>query len=122
MMNSCDALLVERINKKFEDLDLYKQGGVTYIKIVLKEMFTISNIVDTILRGFFEAFFKDGIGKVPNEDVCVIMEQIVAITEPLDKVFALPTECTVQTLEGFTRCSVLTFIETFCHLLVGEHL
>jgi hypothetical protein len=31
MMNSCDALLVKRINKKFKDLDLYKQDGVTYI-------------------------------------------------------------------------------------------
>ena len=45
MMNSCDVLLVDRIDKKFNELDLYEQGGVTYIKIVLDEMFTISNIV-----------------------------------------------------------------------------
>jgi len=35
MMNSCD------------ELDLYEQGGVTYIKIALDEMFTISNTVVT---------------------------------------------------------------------------
>ncbi len=40
MMNSCDVLLVDRINKKFDELDLYEQGGVTYIKIALDEMFT----------------------------------------------------------------------------------
>ena len=56
MMNSCDVLLVDRIDKKFDELDLYEQGGVTYIKIALDEMFTISNTVVTTLQGFFEAF------------------------------------------------------------------
>jgi hypothetical protein len=28
-INSCDAFLVERIDKKLEDLSLYEQGGVT---------------------------------------------------------------------------------------------
>jgi hypothetical protein len=45
MINSCDALLIERIDEKFEDLSLYKQGGVTYIKLALDKMFTISNTV-----------------------------------------------------------------------------
>ncbi len=49
MMDSCDALLVERINKKFEDLSPFEQGGVTYIKLALDEMFTISNTVVTTL-------------------------------------------------------------------------
>jgi hypothetical protein len=85
-------------------------------------MFTISNTVVTTVQGYFEAFFKDGIGKVPNEDVRVITEQIVAVTEQLAKVSALPTECTVQILKVFTRCSVFTFKERCCHLLVGERL
>ncbi len=66
MMTSCDVLLVDRIDKKFNELDLYEQGGVTYIKISLDEMFTISNTVVTTLQGFFEASAKDGIAKVPN--------------------------------------------------------
>ncbi len=83
MMNSCDGLLVERIDKKFEDLDLYREGGITYIKIALDEMFTISNTntVVTTLQGFFEASSKDGIRKVPNKDARIVMEQIVAIAE-----------------------------------------
>jgi hypothetical protein len=93
MMNSCDALLVWGINKKFEDVDVYEQGGVTYIKIALGQMFTISNIVVKTLQIFFEAFSNDGIGKVPDEDVHVATEQIVAITEQLAKVSTLPTEC-----------------------------
>ena len=81
MMNSCDALLVERIDEKFEELALYEQGGVTYIKIALDEMFTISNTVVITLQGFFDAFSKAGIAKVSNEDVRLAMEQIVAIAE-----------------------------------------
>jgi hypothetical protein len=95
MMNSCDALLIEQINKKFKDLSLFEQGGVTYIKLALDKMFTISNTVVTTLQGFFENFAKDGIAKVPNEDVRVATEQLVAVAERLAKVAALPCECTV---------------------------
>jgi hypothetical protein len=100
MMNSCDGLLVKKTDKKFEDLDLYKQGGVTYIKIALDEIFT--NTFVTTLQGFFEAFSKDGIGKVLRKDVRVVTEQIVAVAEQLAKVSALLTECTVQILKGIT--------------------
>ncbi len=117
MINSCDALLVERIDKKFEDLSLYKQGGVTYIKLALDKMVTISNTVVATLQGFFENFAKDG---VPNEDVCVATEQIIAIARRLTKVSALPSEYTVQLLEGLTKFSVTVFRQTFSHLLVGE--
>ncbi len=36
VVNSCDALLIEKIDKKFEDLSLFEQGGVTYIKFALE--------------------------------------------------------------------------------------
>ncbi len=122
MMNSCDALLVEQIDKKFKDLSLFEQGGVTYIKLVLDKMFTISNTVVTTLQGFSENFAKDGIAKVPNEDVRVAMEQLVAVAERLVEVAALPCECTIQLLEGLTKCSVAVFRQTFIHLLVVERL
>jgi hypothetical protein len=108
-LDSSDGLLVTRIDKQFEDLSLYEQGGVTYIKIALDEMFTISNTVVTTLQGFLENFAKDGIAKVPNKDVCIATEQIVAVAERLAKVSALPCECTVQILEGLTKCSVTVF-------------
>jgi hypothetical protein len=120
MMNSCDVLLVDRIDKKFYELDLYKQGGGTYIKIALDEMFTISTTVVTTLPGFFEAFAKDGIAKVPNEDVRAATEQIIAVAERLTEVSALPSESTRHILEGFTWCSVILFRQTSAHLLVAE--
>ncbi len=122
MMNSCDVLLVDRIDKKFDELDLYDQSGVTYIKIALDEMFTISNTIVTTLQGFFEAFAKDGIAKVPNEDVRAATEQIIAVAERLAEVSALPSESICHILEGFTRCSVIVLRQTFAHLLVAERL
>jgi hypothetical protein len=120
MMNSCDALLVERIDKKFEDLPLYEQGGVKYIKLALDKMFTISNTGVATLQGFFENFAKDGTAKVPNEDDHVATEWIFAIAEQLAEVSALPSECNIQLLEGLTKCSITVFKQTFRHLLVGE--
>ena len=122
MTNSCDVLLVDRINKKFDEMDLYKQGGMTYLQIALDEMFTISNTVVATLQGFFETFAKEGIAKVPKEDVCSATKQIIAVTEQLAKVSALPSECTRHILKGFTRCSVNVFKQTFAHLLAAERL
>jgi len=122
MMNSCDVLLVDRIDEKFDELDLYEQGGVSYIMIALDEMFTISNSVVTTLQRFFEAFANDGIAKVPNEDVRAATEQIIAVAERLAKVSALPSESIRHILEWFTWCSVIVFRQTFAHLLVAEQL
>jgi len=79
-------------------------------------------LVVTTLQGFFEAFAKDGIAKVPNEDVRAATEQIIAVAERLAEVSALPSESTRHILEGFTRCSVIVFRQTFAHLLVAERL
>jgi hypothetical protein len=60
--------------------------------------------------------------KVPNEDARAAMEQIIAVAERLAEVSALPSESTRHILEGFTRCSVIFFRQTFAHLLVAERL
>jgi hypothetical protein len=45
MMNSCDVVLVKRIDKKVNEFNLYEQGGIIHLEIKLDEMFTISNTV-----------------------------------------------------------------------------
>jgi len=44
------------------------------------------------------------------------------VAEPLAEVSALPVECTLQILEGFTKCSVNIFRQTFGHLYVSPRL
>jgi hypothetical protein len=45
LTNSCDVNLVKRIEEKYDYLAEYEQGGITYLKIALDEMFTMSNMV-----------------------------------------------------------------------------
>jgi hypothetical protein len=50
LTNSCDINLEKRIDEKFDQLFEYEQGGIMYLKIVLDEMFTMSNMVVTCCR------------------------------------------------------------------------
>jgi hypothetical protein len=50
LTNSCDINLEKRIDEKFDQLYEYEQGGITYLKIALDEMFTMSNMVVTCCR------------------------------------------------------------------------
>ena len=43
----CDISLEKHIDAKFDQLYEYEQGGITYLKIVLDEMFIMSNMVVT---------------------------------------------------------------------------
>ncbi len=66
---SCDINLVKRIEEKFDGLAEYEQGGITYLNIALDEMFTMSNMVIMSLQKYLKQFAREGIAKVPNEDV-----------------------------------------------------
>ncbi len=74
LTNSCDVNLVNRIDKKFDCLAEYEQGGITCLKIAFDEMFTMSNMLIMLLQRYLKQFAQDGIAKVPNEDVCVCSE------------------------------------------------
>jgi hypothetical protein len=111
LTNSCDINLVKRLDEKFEQLFEYEQGGITYLKLALDEMFTMSNMVITSLQKFLKQFAQEGVAKVPNEDVRLCAEQIAAVCARLAEVDALPQEVPGYILEGFTRCSVVEFRE-----------
>lgn len=109
LTNSCDINLVKRIDEKYDCLAEYEQGGITFLKIALDEMFTMSNMVVMSLQKYLKQFAQEGIAKVPNEDVRVCAEQLNAVCARLAEVDALPQETTGFILEGFTRCSVVEF-------------
>jgi len=116
MMNSCDVILVDRIDKKFDDLDLYEQGGVTYIKIALDEIFTISNTVVTTLQGFFEAFAKDdGIAKVPNEESVLLRSRSLPSLKDWPKYLRSQVKVPVIFLKG-SLSALLSFSGRLLHI------
>jgi hypothetical protein len=69
LTNSCEINLAKRIDDKFDHLLEYEQGGITFLKIALDEMFTMSGMVVLSLQKYLKQFAQDGIAKVPNEDV-----------------------------------------------------
>jgi hypothetical protein len=79
LTNSCDINLVKRIDKKFDCLAEYEQGGITYLKIALDEMFTMSDMVIMLLQHYLKQFAQDRIAKLSNKDVCVCSEQLIAM-------------------------------------------
>jgi hypothetical protein len=86
LTNSCDINLVKRIEEKYDYLAEYEQGGITYLKMALDEMFTMSNMVIQLLQKYLKQFAQDGIAKVPNEDVRLCSEQINAVCARLAEV------------------------------------
>ena len=122
LTNSCDINLVKRIDEKFDRLFEYEQGGITYVKIALDEMFTMSGMVVLSLQKYLKQFAQDGVAKVPNEDVRICAEQIVAVSARLAEVDALPHESAGQILEGFTRCSVPDFRDMHKMLITAENI
>ena len=49
LTNSSKAELKQRVDEKFENIDPLKQGGITYLKFFLDEMFCVTNDVVTAL-------------------------------------------------------------------------
>jgi hypothetical protein len=69
---------VKCLDEKFDQLFEYEQRGITYLKIALDKMFTMSNIVITSLQKFLKQFAQEGVARVPNEDVGLCAKQIAA--------------------------------------------
>ncbi len=111
LTNSCDITLVKRIEEKYNQLFEYEQGGVTYLKIALDEMFTMSSMVIISLQKLLKQFAQEGVARVPNEDVQLCAKQIATVCAHLAKVDAVPQEVPGYILEGFTRCLVVGFKE-----------
>ncbi len=81
------------------------------MKIVLDEMFTMSNMVITLLQKFLKQFAQEGVVRVPNENVRLSANQIAVLCARLAEVDALPQEVPSYILEGFTQCLVVEFKE-----------
>ncbi len=94
LTKSCDVNTVKRIDEKYDSLLEYEQGGITFLKIALDKMFTMSNMVVMSLQKYLKQFTQEGIAKVPNEDVWICAEQLNAVCARLAEVDALPQETT----------------------------
>ena len=58
LVNSSEAALTQRVDEKYQALDYLKRGGITYLKLLLDEMFFMTNDVVSALQTFLKTFQK----------------------------------------------------------------
>ncbi len=69
--------------------------------------------VGPIGLSFIKDFGKNGLEKVPNENVCLITFQVDGVAERLADSSLLRSESLTQYVEGFTYCAVPKFKMVF---------
>ena len=117
MVNSRKAELKQRVDKKFENLKSIKQGGITYLKFMLDEMFCMTNNVVAALQTFLSNFSEEGLSKTVGENVSDISAQVKAVSGRLTEINQLPLEAFTYIIQDLTKCSVTEFTEPFELLL-----
>jgi hypothetical protein len=95
------------------ELNLYQQGGISYFKIVVDTVFKMSSMTEESLMSFIKDFGKNGLAKVPNENVHLITFQVDGVAERLADSSLLCSKSLTQYVEGFTYCSAPKFNMVF---------
>jgi len=113
LASSMDTKLKRQVDEQYKELDLYQQGGISYFKIVVDTVFKMSSMTEESLKSFIKDFGKNGLAKVPNENVCLITFQVDGVAERLADSSLLRSESLTQYVEGFTHCSVPKFKMVF---------
>ena len=76
LMNSSEPELLKRVTEKFEKINSLAQGGITYLKCMLDEMFCMTNNVVTALQTFIKTFAEEGVSKTIGENVSEVTENL----------------------------------------------
>ena len=80
MVNSSEAELKQQVDKKFENIELLEQGGITYLKFMLDEMFCMNNDVVAALQTSLKNFSEEGLSKTVGKNVSEISAQVKAVS------------------------------------------
>ena len=67
-----DPELKRQVDEQYSEMELYQQGGISYFKITVDTAFKMSSMTEESLKYFIKEFGKNGLDKVPNENVCLI--------------------------------------------------
>jgi hypothetical protein len=113
LASSMDTELKRQVDEQYSELDLDQQGGISYFKNVVDTVFKMSSMTEESLKSFIKDFGKNGLVKVPNENVCLITFQVDGVAKHLADSNLLHSESLTQYVEGFTYCSVPKFKMVF---------
>jgi hypothetical protein len=105
--------LQKQVNDKFERLDGYERGGITYFKILVDTVFKMSRLTVKSLKQFIDDFGKDGLTKVQGENVSHIGTLILAVATRLADCRNLGFESYQHVVDVLGKCNVAKFREVY---------
>ena len=83
LTSSMDPELKRQVDEQYSELGLYQQGGISYFKITVDTIFKMSIMAEESLKSFIKDFGKNGLAKIPNENVRLITFQVDGVAERL---------------------------------------
>jgi hypothetical protein len=104
-----DPELKKQVNKKYSKLEGYQQGGITFFKITMDTVFKMSIMAEESRKSFIKDFGKNGLAKIPNENMRLISGQINGVAERLAD-------------SSLLRSESLIHLYTWVHDLHGERI
>jgi len=90
---------------------------LAYFKLVVDTLFKMSSMAEDSLKQFLKDFGKNGLAKIPNENVRFVAFQINGVAERLADSNLLRSESHTQVVSGFCICSVPAFKQVFSNKL-----
>ena len=118
VMNSLDPELKKQVYKRFSKLEVYQQGGITFFKITMDIVVKMSIMAEESLKSFIKDFGKNGLAKIPSENVRLISGQIDGVAEQLADSGLLRSESLIHYINGYTICMVDAFKQVFSNKAV----
>ena len=114
LLEGClDAELQKLVNDKFDLLDVYERGGITYFKILVDTVFKMSSLTVKSLKQFLADFGKDGLSKVQGKNVRHIGTLIIAVATRLADCNNLGFESYQHVVDGLSKCNVAKFRDVY---------
>ena len=117
LINSSEAALTQHVDEKYQALDSLERGGITYLKLLLDEMFLMTNYVVSALQKFLKTFSDIGLMKTVEENVAEATAQVKTVCERLSEANQLTQEVPTFVLQRLTKCSVPEFTGPFTLIL-----
>ena len=117
LYNSCTKDLRDQVGLKYDHLEPYYKGAVTYLWILLQCLFKTSRDQIQSLKKFLKVFAKKGLRKYPGESVVKAKVPLIAACKRLYAVGQLDDNATTDVLQAFTKCSVPKFVSVFSLML-----
>ena len=87
-------------------MPIIEQGGIVQLKLMLDDMFFMSEAVVQTLNTWLKKFPQEGPSKTVGENIALLMLQFLAFSLHLLDVNNLKIGAATYLLEGLTKCSV----------------